>query len=193
LSHTLRSEGRPKAITGIPNGNNELRRGSDLAATAFTGRCPVTIIPAQSDIHLLAVRELFLEYADALGVDLCFQGFQQELDELPGAYAPPDGRLLLAVEFDQAIGCVAVRKLGDGICEMKRLYVQPGHRGKGLGRRLAEAVIAEAKTIGYKKMRLDSLTSLKEAAALYRSLGFIEIPAYRYNPLPEAVFMELEL
>jgi ribosomal protein S18 acetylase RimI-like enzyme len=88
---------------------------------------------------------------------------------------------------------VAIRKLGDGICEMKRLYVQPGHRGEGLGRRLAEAVIAEARAIGYRKMRLDSLTSLKEAAGLYRSLGFLEIPPYRYNPLPEAVFMELAL
>jgi len=153
----------------------------------------VIIVPAQSDAHLHAARNLFVEYADYLGVDLCFQGFQQELDELPGAYAPPDGRLFLAVEDDQAVGCVAIRKLGDGICEMKRLYVQPGHRGEGLGRRLAEAVIAEAKAIGYRKMRLDSLTSLKEAAGLYRSLGFLEIPPYRYNPLPEAVFMELAL
>jgi putative acetyltransferase len=153
----------------------------------------MAIIPAQSDIHLLAARKLFVEYADALGVDLCFQEFQRELDGLPGSYAPPDGRLLLAIADDQPVGCVAVRKLSDGICEMKRLYVQPGHRGKGLGRSLAEAIIAEARAIGYKTMRLDSLTSLKEAAALYRSLGFIEIPPYRYNPLPGAVFMELVL
>jgi putative acetyltransferase len=151
------------------------------------------IIPAQTDYHLLAARNLFMEYADYLGVDLCFQGFQQELDELPGAYAPPDGRLLLAVEDDQSVGCVTIRKLGEGICEMKRLYVQPEHRGKGLGRRLAEAIIQEARAIGYRKMRLDSLTSLKEAAGLYRSLGFTEIPPYRYNPLPDAVFMELGL
>ena len=128
-----------------------------------------------------------------LGVDLCFQGFQEELDGLPGAYAPPDGRLLLAIDGDRAAGCVAIMNLGDGICEMKRLYVQPGHRGQGLGRRLAEAVIAEARAIGYRKMRLDSLTSLTEAAALYRSLGFVEISPYRYNPLPDAVFMELLL
>jgi putative acetyltransferase len=104
-----------------------------------------------------------------------------------------EGRLLLAIEDDQAVGCVALRKLADGICEMKRLYVQPKHQGKGLGRKLAEAIVAEARAIGYKIMRLDSLSSLKEAAGLYRSLGFTEIPPYRYNPLPEAVFLELGL
>ncbi len=151
------------------------------------------IVPAHSDDHLLAVRNLFVEYADYLGVDLCFQGFQQEIDGLPGEYAPPDGQLLLVIEDDQAAGCVAMRKLGEGICEMKRLYVQTGHRGKGLGRRLAEAIITEARSNGYEKMRLDSLASLKEATGLYRSLGFIEIPPYRYNPLPDAVYMELLL
>ena len=145
------------------------------------------------DTDILTVRSLFMEFAENLGVDLCFQGFQQELDGLPGDYAPPDGRLLIAIDGDRAAGCVAIRKLGDGICELKRLYVQPGYRGQGLGRRLAEAVIAEARAIGYRKMRLDSLTSLKEAAGLYRSLEFVEIPPYRYNPLPEAVFMEMEL
>jgi GNAT superfamily N-acetyltransferase len=151
------------------------------------------VIPVQSADHLLAVRQVFEEYAEWLGVDLCFQGFQQELDGLPGDYAPPDGQLLMAVEGDQAAGCVAMRKLGDGICEMKRLYVRPKHRGKGLGRKLAEAIIAEARTIGYQRMRLHSLTSLKEAAALYRSLGFTEIPPYQYNPQPDVVFMEVEL
>ena len=141
----------------------------------------------------LAARNLFVEYAENLGVDLCFQGFQEELDGLPGAYAPPDGRLLLAIDSDRAVGCVAIRKLEDGICEMKRLYVKSAYRGQGLGRRLAEAVIAEARAIGYGKMRLDSLTSLTEAAGLYRSLGFVEISPYRYNPLPDAVFMELLL
>jgi GNAT superfamily N-acetyltransferase len=151
------------------------------------------LVPAQSHDDLLAARQLFMEYADWLGVDLCFQGFQQELDGLPGDYAPPDGQLLLAVEDDQAVGCAAMRKLGDGICEMKRLYVRPGHRSKGLGRKLVEAIIQEARGTGYEKMRLDSLTSLKEAAGLYRSLGFTEIPPYRYNPLPDAVFMDLGL
>jgi ribosomal protein S18 acetylase RimI-like enzyme len=153
----------------------------------------MSIIPAHSEDHLSAARKLFVEYADWLGVDLCFQDFRQELHELPGAYAPPEGQLLLAVEGDQAVGCVAIRRLGEGICEMKRLYVQPGHRGMGLGRRLAQAIIQEARGIGYKKMRLDSLSSLQEAAGLYRSLGFTEIPPYRYNPLPDAVFMELVL
>ena len=151
------------------------------------------IFPAQADADFITARNLFVQYAENLGVDLCFQGFQEELAGLPGAYALPDGRLLLAIDGDGAAGCVAIRKLGDGICEMKRLYVKPGHRGQGLGRRLAEAVIAEARAIGYRKMRLDSLTSLEEAAGLYRSLGFVEIPPYRYNPLPDAVFMELSL
>jgi ribosomal protein S18 acetylase RimI-like enzyme len=151
------------------------------------------VVPAHSFDHLLAVRNLFVEYAANLDVDLCFQGFQEELDGLPGAYAPPDGRLLLAVDGDRPAGCVAIRKLEDGICEMKRLYVKWTYRGQGLGRRLAEAVIVEAKAIGYKIMRLDSLTSLTEAAGLYRSLGFVEISPYRYNPLPDAVFMELAL
>ena len=151
------------------------------------------IVLAHSPDHLLAVRNLFVEYAENLGVDLCFQGFQEELDGLPGAYAPPDGRLLLAIDRDRAVGCVAIRNLGEGICEMKRLYVKSTYRGQGLGRRLAEAVIAEARAIGYGRMRLDSLTSLTEAAGLYRSLGFVEISPYRYNPLPDAVFMELLL
>ncbi len=151
------------------------------------------LVQAQSHDDLLAARQLFVEYTDWLGVDLCFQGFQQELDGLPGDYAPPDGQLLLVIEDDQAVGCVAMRKLGDGICEMKRLYVRPGHRGKGLGRKLAEAIIQEARRSGYQKMRLDSLTSLKEAAGLYRSLGFTEISPYRYNPLPDVIFMELGL
>jgi ribosomal protein S18 acetylase RimI-like enzyme len=151
------------------------------------------IVPAHSHTDILAVRSLFVEYAENLGVDLCFQGFQEELDGLPGAYAPPDGRLLLAIDRDRAVGCVAIRNLGEGICEMKRLYVKSTYRGQGLGRRLAEAVIAEARAIGYGRMRLDSLTSLTEAAGLYRSLGFVEISPYRYNPLPDAVFMELLL
>ncbi len=146
-----------------------------------------------SQAEIEAVRRLFLEYADFLEVDLCFQDFEQELADLPGAYAPPDGRLLLAVADNQPVGCVALRKLDEGICEMKRLYVQPGFRGMGLGKRLAEAIVREARGIGYRAMRLDSIDSLKEAAALYRSLGFVEIPSYRYNPLPGAVFLELVL
>lgn len=151
------------------------------------------IVSTQSAADLLAVRQLFQEYTDYLGVDLCFQGFQQELDGLPGEYAPPAGRLLLALADDEPVGCIALRKLSDGICEMKRLYVQSRHRGKGLGRKLAEALIVEARTLGYKSMRLDSLGWLQEATGLYRSLGFKEIQPYRYNPLADSVFMELEL
>lgn len=151
------------------------------------------IIHARSAKQVHDICKLFLEYANSLGFDLCFQGFEQEIADLPGCYAPPDGRLLLSVEDGEPVGCVGLRKLADGICEMKRLYVRPAQRTRGIGRSLATAIIAEARHIGYRRMRLDTVASMFEAMALYRSLGFVEIPAYVYNPLPRAVYFELVL
>ena len=154
----------------------------------------LSIIPALSPTQIAQARELFLEYAQSLGFSLCFQNFDQELAGLPGDYTPPSGRLLLAEWEGQVAGCVALRKLEDGICEMKRLYLRPGFRGKGLGRAVAEHIIAEARAIGYGRMRLDTVEPvMKEAVAMYRRLGFREIPAYRKNPIDGALYMELTL
>lgn len=151
------------------------------------------LVYAESEKHLSHVRELFTEYAASLGFDLCFQNFDKELAKLPGEYAPPNGCLIIAIDGTQVVGCVALRKLVNDICEMKRLYVRPVFRGKGIGRELVKAIIDEAKKIGYTHMRLDTVPVMKEAIALYRSMGFYEIEPYRYNPIEGAVFMELTL
>ena len=151
------------------------------------------IIEAQSADELAAIRALFREYAASLDFDLCFQEFEQELAGLPGAYRRPDGRLLLALEGDQPAGCVALRRLAEGVCEMKRLFVRPAFRREGIGRRLAETAVDAGRRMGYRLMRLDTVSSMHEANALYRSLGFTESAPYRYNPLPDAVFLELKL
>lgn len=151
------------------------------------------IIRPDSASLIEKVRELFIEYADALDFDLDFQGVDRDFPDLPGEYGPPDGCLLLALDRSRSAGCVALQRFSEGICEMKRLYVRPEFRGRGIGQRLAEAIIGEAKRIGYARMRLDTVDTMIEAITLYRSLGFKEIDPYRHNPLKGARFMELVL
>jgi putative acetyltransferase len=152
------------------------------------------LLQAESPAEIQQVRELFQEYAGSLDFSLCFQGFDEEVATLPGEYAPPAGRLLLATQNGEPVGCVALHKLSSEICEMKRLYLRPGFRGKGLGRALAQAVIDEGRKIGYHHMRLDTVEPLMEGAvALYLSLGFKKIAPYRPNPIPGALYMELDL
>jgi putative acetyltransferase len=151
-------------------------------------------IQAQSAEEISRARESFEEYAAGLGIDLCFQDFDKELADLPGKYAPPSGRLFLAIKGDRMAGCVALREIEPGICEMKRLYVRPEFRGTGLGRTLAKRIIEAAREIGYRHMRLDTLPGkMDRAIAMYRSFGFNEIEPYYDNPVVKALFMELEL
>ena len=144
--------------------------------------------------QLEAVRALFLDYAQSLGFSLCFQGFDEELRTLPGMYAPPRGRLLLAMEGDAPAGCVGLHEWNAQIAEMKRLYVRPAFRGRGLGRILTDAALADARALGYRSIRLDTIPTLMQPAiALYRELGFREIPPYRDNPIPGALYLELKI
>ena len=171
--------------------DDSLTKSSSSALSAMNG---FIVHQAESDSDVGHARELFLEYAQSLGFSLCFQNFDKELAALPGDYASPEGRLLLAEYGSRLAGCVALHKLSDDICEMKRLYLRPQFRGKGLGRILADRIIAEARQIGYKRMRLDTVEPvMKDAVAMYRRLGFTEIAPYTANPNPGTLYMELLL
>ena len=151
------------------------------------------IIHARTLEHYKCARRLFQQYAESLGFDLEFQDFSRELATLPGEYAPPRGRILLAARAGKYVGCVALRPLANSICEMKRLYVIPSFRGQKIGGTLARAIIAEARLCAYQHMRLDTIETMKEAKSLYLSLGFRSIKPYRYNPLDNPSYFELDL
>lgn len=152
------------------------------------------LVEAESQSLIAEARLLFEEYAAWLAIDLCFQNFEKELAGLPGAYAPPPGRLFLAIDNDAVAGCVALRDLGDGVCEMKRLFVRPQFQGRGIGGALTAQIISEARKLGYQRMRLDTIPSkMERAVAVYRSLGFEEIEPYYPNPTADTLYMELKL
>jgi len=152
------------------------------------------LIQATTEEQIDAIRTLFREYEAELAIDMCFQNFEQELQALPGKYSPPDGRLLLAYADGELVGCIALRKLGNHTCEMKRLFLRPSFRGQGYGRTMIEKLIEQAREIGYERMWLDSLPGKMDTAiALYRELGFKDIPAYYDNPLESVVYLERTL
>lgn len=157
-------------------------------------RAVIEIVQAELEAQIDGARTLFREYEAWLGLDLCFQGFGAELRNLPGQYVPPDGRLYLAYSDGELAGCIALRRLEDGVCEMKRLFVRNNFRGLGLGRMLVEKLIAEARAEGYGLMRLDTFPpKMAKAAKLYESHGFRQIPPYCENPHDGVLFMELDL
>ncbi|MFZ0966725.1 MAG: GNAT family N-acetyltransferase [Candidatus Acidiferrales bacterium] len=168
---------------------------SRFAGLLFGGDVPPEAIvrPAIGGKDVAVARELIREYGVSLGIDLGFQGFEAELKGLPGDYAPPGGALLLAFDGEECAGCVAIRCLADGICEMKRLYVRPRWRGLGLGRLLIDAALAEARRAGYRAIRLDTLPSMTAARAIYEALGFRAIPPYYPSPIAGTAFLELDL
>ena len=153
----------------------------------------VTYIHVKTGGEIALIRKLFLEYAESLDFDLDFQNFEEELRSLPGEYVPPKGCMILAMDQDDVAGCVAMRPLSPGICEMKRLYVKPQHRGKNIGRLMAAKIINDASKCGYERMRLDTVPSMKAAQKLYESMGFKQIPAYRHNPVSGTMYLELKI
>ncbi len=177
------------------------------AAVEVFHRPRVAIVPADNPVRIEAIRKLFLEYAESLSFNLCFQSFDEELARLPGEYAPWSGMLLLALVNDEPAGCVALRRFNGkaaseddeilaelDVCEMKRLYVRPQFRGLGLGRDLVDAILKCACAIGYHRMRLDTVPSeMATAVEMYRKLGFVEIAPYRENPVPGAKYLELDI
>ena len=154
----------------------------------------IQILQAETDLQIAETRRLFREYEAWLALDLCFQGFEEELAALPGKYAMDDGRLLLACSDEQIAGCIALRKLDEGICEMKRLFVRQGFRGQKIGNHLIERIIADAHEMGYSKLRLDTYPQkMAKAVSLYETHGFREIAPYYKNPFDGVLFMELSL
>ncbi|HEY3295464.1 MAG TPA: GNAT family N-acetyltransferase [bacterium] len=154
----------------------------------------LSILQAQDEKQIVEARALFIEYAESLGFDLGFQGFEEEVAGLPGEYAGAVGRLLIAYLDGAAVGCGALRRISETVCEMKRLYVRPQARGLGIGKLLSEQLMTEAREIGYRQMRLDTIAQqMQTAVALYRAQGFREIEPYRYNPIPGALYMEKDL
>ncbi|EFO30509.1 acetyltransferase [Roseibium sp. TrichSKD4] len=155
----------------------------------------ISILKADTEADLADIRRLFRAYTDWLGIDLSYQGFEEELAGLPGKYVTPDGALFLARNRNGgAMGCIAMRPLEvSSICEMKRLYVAPEGRGLGIGKQLVEAIIQAAQKAGYNKMRLDTLPTMLGALKLYRNAGFKDIPEYYETPISETVFLELDL
>ena len=153
----------------------------------------VKITEANTEEFIERAKELIREYAQSLQFDLKFQDFDKEMEDFPGQYASPTGCLYIALDENQPIGCVALRDLGQGICEMKRLYVKQLFRGQKVGKLLAEIAIKAAKDMGYDYMRLDTVPSMKQANMLYKVLGFKNIVPYRFNPIEGATFFELNL